>query len=138
MSGLAEAERYCEARGLRLTAPRRKVLSVVIGAPDSAISAYDILALMPAGTQPPTVYRALDFWMAHGFIHRISSLNLYAACHAGHRHQGSQYMICESCGSIAEIHLCHLPAELEQKTAKNNFTPTSWSAELHGLCSNCG
>lgn len=134
---MAEAESFCIQHGQRFTAPRRAVLDVIL-AHGQPIGAYDIIRKMPAGTKPPTVYRALDFWEDHGFVHRISSLNLYAACHAGHRHPGSQYMVCQSCGHIAEIHLCHLPEPLQEKVKAAGFSITRWNTELHGLCADCG
>ena len=34
---------------------------------------------------PPTVYRALDFLLEHGFIHKLASINAFVGCH----HPGS-------------------------------------------------
>ena len=52
---------------------------------------------------PPTVYRTLDFFLEHGFVHKIESLNAYAPCeHLGHAHHG-MLLICETCGRSEEI-----------------------------------
>ena len=130
------AERYCAERGLRLTEPRRRVLSVLSAAGKPA-GAYDIIALMPVGTQPPTVYRALEFWEKEGFVHCISSLSVYVVCHAGHRHQGSQYMVCDDCGDVEEVHLCHLPSPLQHRINETGFQLSRWNTELHGVCNKC-
>ncbi len=52
---------------------------------------------------PPTVYRTLDFFLEHGFLHRIESRNAYARCaHFDHAHE-SAMLICEKCGRSDEI-----------------------------------
>lgn len=133
---LKAAETYCKANGHRFTAPRSQVLSILLRASKPA-GAYDIMAAMPKGTKPPTVYRALEFWEREGFIHRISSLSVYTACYAGHRHHGSQYVICDRCGHVEEVHLCHLPDALQNMIGRIGFKLTHWNAELHGLCRQC-
>jgi Fur family transcriptional regulator, zinc uptake regulator len=52
---------------------------------------------------PPTIYRALDFLTKSGLIHRIESLNAYAAC--AHAPAGPQHVFftCERCGNVAEV-----------------------------------
>jgi len=136
---IAHAERYSADHGLRLTDPRRYVLQIIAGA-EKPVGAYDVLEELRAfikSPKPPTAYRALEFLQENGFIHRIESLNAYVACHAGHHHQGSQYMICDSCGDVAEIHLCSVPQALRDKTKADGFTVNFWNAELHGTCANC-
>lgn len=136
MTVLKNAEEHCAAHGHRFTEPRRNVLKIIAGA-KKPLGAYEIIAAMPGDTKPPTVYRALEFWQAEGFIHRIDSLNAYASCHAGHRHAGAQFMVCDSCGKAQEIHLCSLPKPLQEGMAKSGFKLSRWNAELHGLCKGC-
>lgn len=133
---MKEAEAHCAQNDHRLTEPRRAVLSAVAAA-RKPLGAYDIIAALPDGTKPPTVYRALEFWEAEGFIHRIGSLGLYAACHAGHRHNGAQFMVCDNCGNVEEAHLCTLPAAIKSLLSDKSFTMKRWNLELHGLCSAC-
>jgi Fur family zinc uptake transcriptional regulator len=133
---IAQAARYCADHGHRFTAPRENVLAIVTGA-QKPLSAYQIIEKMPDGTQPPTVYRALEFWESEGFIHRIGSIGLYAACHAGHRHNGAQFMVCDECGGVEEAHLCDLPPDLAALADNSRFTVARWNLELHGTCRNC-
>lgn len=139
-TGLSLAETYCEEHGYRLTEPRRAVLKTVSAA-EKALSAYDILHIVDETTslspKPPTIYRAIDFWQTHGFIHRIESLNAYVYCQAGHLHRGAQYMICDQCGRVEEIHLCNMPESLEEKISQHHFNVKFWNAELHGKCASC-
>jgi len=136
MSLLLEAETYCKTHGHRFTDPRRKVLEIIFCA-GKPVGAYDIISAMPGEAKPPTVYRALEFWQQEGFVHRINSLNVYTVCHAGHRHEGSQYMVCDGCGQVEEVHLCRLPHPLQEKVNETGFQLSRWNTELHGICQNC-
>lgn len=134
-----DVEAYCEERSLRFTEPRKLVLQIV-AASKKPIGAYDVLDQLGQELdrpKPPTAYRAIEFLQEHGFVHRIESLNAYVICHAGHKHQGSQFMVCDSCGTVVEAHLCSLPKDLERKTQEAGFILSSWSAELHGQCRRC-
>lgn len=134
------ASDYCDKNKYRLTEPRAKVLKI-IASNKKPLGAYEILEQLSQilkNPKPPTVYRAIEFWQEHGFIHRIESLNAYVACEAGHRHTGSQFMICNDCGIVIETHLCALPKALENSTRQNAFIPSRWNLEIHGLCEKCG
>lgn len=136
---MAQAARHCEHGGHRLTDPRRHVLEI-IAAQEKPIGAYDILAALSEKMDrpgPPTAYRAIDFWIKEGFIHRIDSLNAFVACHSDHHHEGSQFMVCDSCGRVIEAHLCDLPQPLVDKAKTAHFKTTRWNIELHGTCAEC-
>jgi len=98
---VAEVERACASQGLQLTAARRSVLAI-LGHSRAPLGAYAILDALARQegkpVAPPTVYRALDFFLDHGFLHKIESRNAYAPCeHVGHDHQGV-LLLCEKCG----------------------------------------
>ena len=137
---LGKVQEYCTRHGYRFTAPRQAVLEVII---QSAVPivAYDILDAVGEKTgqkpKPPTIYRAIDFLVEHGFVHRIESLNAFVMCEEGHRHAGSQFLICDKCRQVQEAHLCALPEALSDKADYFGFQPKSWSLEIHGLCGDC-
>lgn len=136
---ISAASDYCEMNKYRLTQPRLQILKI-IAASNRPIGAYDILKKLGHNAKnpnPPTVYRAIEFWQKHGFIHRIECLNAYMVCDAGHRHQGSQFMICDDCGDVTETHLCNIPQTLQNKIDDHNFVPSRWNFEIHGLCGKC-
>lgn len=138
-SVITKAENYCETGGHRFTDPRRMVLEIIASA-EKPIGAYDILAKLAErldNPKPPTAYRAIEFLTDHHFIHRIESLNAYMLCQSDHHHDGSQFMICDDCGTVTEAHLCHLPEPLAAKTRASGFRLSSWNVELHGTCSSC-
>lgn len=134
-----QAEKYCKEHKLRLTDSRLDVLKI-IAACSKPIGAYDILERLKKtikNPKPPTVYRAIEFWESHDFIHRIESLNAYVVCDAGHHHKGGQFLICDDCGKVIEAHLCELPKPLKESAIKNTFTPFRWNLEIHGRCKQC-
>ncbi|MBU6234963.1 MAG: transcriptional repressor [Alphaproteobacteria bacterium] len=138
-SSLKHLEAYCEKQKIRLTEPRKHVYSI-IASEKKPIVAYDVLAKLARkmpNPKPPTAYRAIEFLLEHGFIHRIESLNAYICCEADHKHTGSQFLICDSCGTVSEAHLCHVPAPIAAMAAHENFSLTRWNMELHGLCASC-
>jgi len=72
---LHSAEVLCAERGVRLTPIRKRVLELV-WASHKPLGAYAILEkLTDEGHKPapPTVYRALEFLLEQGLIHRIAS-----------------------------------------------------------------
>ncbi|MDD3576283.1 transcriptional repressor [Halothiobacillus sp.] len=136
---LAHAEEVCLARGARLTPIRRAVLTE-IWANHEATKAYDLIArLSSEGSliKPPTVYRALDFLLAHGLIHRIESLNAFIGCHHPDTQHQAILMICDQCGTINEAASEPLNGILSALTLAEKFKVTHQSIELHGLCATC-
>ena len=132
--------KFGKENGQRITAPREYVLEIIAGA-DQPMTAYDVLDALGEKLdqpKPPTAYRALDFLVQNGFIHRIESLNAYVSCAEDHKHQGSQFMICDDCGKVEEVHMCHVPEGLNKKAQGKGFTLSHWNAELHGKCGDCG
>lgn len=130
---------YCQTNDLRLTPPRLSAFKIVQKA-KKPITAYEVLESMGKdikSPKPPTAYRALDFLTEHGFIHRIESLNAYVPCDVNHKHGGSQFMICDSCGTVEEIHLCSLPKSLQDKVQAEKFNLHHWNVEVHGQCAKC-
>lgn len=131
-------ETICAELGARLTVPRRDVFSVIAKA-DKPVGAYDILRLMPEGTKPPTVYRALEFLESVHLIHRIESLNAYVLCCDGHGHEHSaQFAICQSCGDVQEMQIPALEKILKDSHFKGvGFKPLATSMEIRGVCMKC-
>jgi Fur family transcriptional regulator, zinc uptake regulator len=136
---LEKYDAYCKAEKVRPSEPRRFVLNIIAGS-DKPLTAYEILDMLGQyikSPKPPTVYRALESLGEYGFIHRIESLNAYLACHENHRHNGSQFLICDSCRNVQEIHLCSIPESLQKQALSKDFSVRYWNVELHGLCTAC-
>ena len=105
----------------------------VIANSEKPLKAYEVLNKLEKvlnSPKPPTIYRAIEFWQSHKFIHRIESLNAYTACKANHFHEGSQFMICNACGKVIESHICELPSLIKKKIRGKNVHPIEM--ELRG------
>lgn len=130
----------CEHRGLRLTPMRRQAYEQMYdhAAP---ISAYELLERMQQSTgkrlAPPTIYRALEFLLAEGFVHRIESRNAFVVCdHPGDRHE-SIYFVCRECGASQEAHHAEVREALDSQARGLGFTPKRHIVEVYGLCAAC-
>ena len=135
-------EHACHQRGLRLTAIRARVLGLVAAA-GKPIKAYDLLELVREGegagaAAPPTVYRALDFLLANGFIHKLESVNAFVACHHPSTDQHSvPFLICDRCHSAVELEDREVVDALDARARALGFVPQAQTLEVHGLCARC-
>lgn len=136
---LEAAEAECRRRGARLTEVRRRVLELV-WASHQPIGAYAVLeALAREGwsAAPPTVYRALEFLLAHGLVHKIERLNAFIGCsHPGAPHAG-QFLLCTGCGAAAELADDAIDSVVAQSAARLGFSVSRQTVEVEGLCPAC-
>ncbi len=136
---LDTAEAVCARRGARLTALRRHVLELIWRS-HKAIKAYEILDQLAGeigAARPPTVYRALEFLMAHGLVHRVDSLNAFVGCaDASHRHD-AQFFICDACGTVREIDDVTIGRAVSRGAERLGFEVERRMIELHGRCGSC-
>ncbi|MCD9045838.1 MULTISPECIES: transcriptional repressor [unclassified Luteimonas] len=135
-------ERACSERGLRLTPIRAHVLGLIADA-GRPLKAYDLLDQVregggPGAAAPPTVYRALDFLLANGFIHKLQSVNAFVACHHPSTAQHSvPFLICDRCHSAVELEDEAVVAALDSRARALGFVPQAQTLEVHGLCAAC-
>ena len=136
---LARAERLCRNRSANLTEIRRRVLELVWRGHDP-IGAYEILdALRNAGTraQPPTVYRALEFLIGQGLVHRIESRNAFVGCsHPDDRHS-YQFLICRDCGTVEELSDRRIGLAVTAGAKAAGFVVGRSTVEVEGICAAC-
>jgi Fur family zinc uptake transcriptional regulator len=138
---IAEAEQVCAARGVRLTPIRRQVLALLVSGhrPIGAYEIMDRLAQNGPRPAPITVYRALDFLMEQGLVHRIESRNAFLAC--AHNHDVSSsvaFLICDRCGTVGEIAAASATQPLIDGARASGFAPKMTVVEITGTCANCG
>lgn len=138
-AALGELRSAARARGLRLTPARVRVLEI-LGESHRAMGAYEILDRLRAeglGRQPPAVYRALEFLIAHGFVHRIEKLNAYVACCTPGDEHGSCFLICRRCRQVAEIEDSALELAVAGAAAARGFAMDRAVMEIDGTCPAC-
>ena len=133
------AQQHCAARGARLTELRQQVLGLVL-ARGGVVKAYQVLADLQAArgpAAPPTVYRALDFLVEQGLLHRVDALNGYIACqHLECQHHGL-LLVCETCNDVTEIDATDSLDQLSAAAARAGFQPRRQDVLLTGLCQSC-
>ncbi len=138
---LAEAVRFCEERGLRLTDQRRLVLELLAQS-EKPLGAYELLEQLGSTSRkrlaPVTVYRALDFLLEAGLIHRLESRNAFFIC--PHRHSGSDavvFLICEACGRVDEATSDAVQSSLGELALERGFQLQTRVIEMAGTCGQC-
>ncbi len=138
-TALARAQRICAIRGARLTTLRRRVLELILLS-DQPVGAYALLAELQRGRGklgPPTVYRALEFLLAHQLIHKIETSSAFIACgDIEHPHE-SQFMICDDCGATEEIRDDEIVTKLRRLGEGRGFAIERQIIEARGLCPAC-
>jgi len=147
-NALDSAASVCQQRGVRLTPLRRQVLELVWHS-HRPIGAYAVLDALQTDRResaadgkagavaPPTVYRALEFLLGQRLIHRIESLNAYIGCvHPGARH-AAQFLICNGCGSAAELESRTLLTAIDSAAADAGFAIERVAVEVAGQCPDC-
>ena len=136
---LTAADARCAADGLRFTPVRRKVLEILLQ-DHRALGAYTILDKLREngfGSQPPIAYRALDFLVANGLVHKIERLNAFIACaHANHSHTPA-FMICRLCDAVAEALSSTAREALLDAARPTGFRIEQTVIEAEGICPSC-
>ena len=136
---VSQAEQLCEQRRQRFTALRKRVLTLVCQAkqPPGAYQLLDSLQQDGRSAAPPTIYRALDFLMAQGLIHRLASNNTYLACAHPQQDHEAVFLVCKHCGNTQEIHTDGITQSIQKKSDTYQFKVLHTSIEVTGLCKKC-
>ena len=136
---MERAEMLCRERGVRLTEQRKTVFKLLCVS-DKPLSAYGLLDRMRGVVKnpaPPTVYRALDFLLEQGLVHKLESLHAYVGCaHPEHPH-ASQFLICDDCGEVAEVEDPSVVQSLKLAGKAVGFRAKRPVIEVLGTCAQC-
>lgn len=137
---IQHAERVCFGRGQKFTPIRRQVLAALLSS-HKPLGAYEVIEELAKDMPKPapiTVYRALDFLMENGLVHRIESRNAFLAC--AHNHDETAvvaFLICEICGSAGEIPSTALAQSFHEAARSSGFVPKLSVVEITGTCAHC-
>lgn len=136
---IEKAHEHCIKHGYRFTNPRELVLKILADE-SKPLGAYEILQKLSDQIHkpnPPTVYRAIQFWLQEGFIHCIDSLKSYVACSSGCHIGQTQFLICSQCDFVKELD-CIIDFKPVETSAKlDQFVIKNYTVEIKGLCKNC-
>lgn len=139
ISIVEKAEKFCASKGAKLTEIRRQVLELALRYPD-VIKAYDVLADLQrirSNAAPPTVYRALDFLVEMGILHRTESLNGFVFCpHFADEHS-AVILNCRACGHTQECDAEDALKGLQDFCKAQGFELGSEALVLSGHCQAC-
>lgn len=138
---LSRAEDLCLKGGVKLTESRRRILEI-LATEGRPLGAYDLIEKVAATSSkrpaPISIYRALDFLLENGLIHRLASRNAYLACGHGHAVQEPVvFLICDKCGEVAEATSPALSRSLLQLAGSVKFAPRVQVMEVAGCCQAC-
>ena len=137
---IAHAEQVCRQRSQKFTPIRRLVLKALLSShrPLGAYEVIEELAKSMPRPAPITVYRALDFLIENGLVHRIESRNAFLAC--AHDHDEAAmvaFLICERCGLVGEIPAAPVAQSLTASARATGFAPNMSVVEITGVCAHC-
>ncbi|ATG90745.1 transcriptional repressor [Methylomonas koyamae] len=138
-NAISVAEQLCLSRGVQLTPIRHKILELIWNS-HKAVKAYDLLdQIRPVNdaAKPSTVYRALDFLLEQGLIHRVESLNAFVGCHCSGTQHDQLLLICTACHTVEERAAPAVLSALGTELGDAGFVPQRKTIEIHGLCRSC-
>ena len=136
---LESAAEHCLKNGANLTDLRRQVLDLVL-AHDGVVKAYQILTDLQqarGSAAPPTVYRALEFLVEQGILHRVEALNGYVVCRHLNCAHPSVILTCRDCGKVDEMAADEGFVALRQLCAVHGFDMDEQQLLLNGRCVQC-
>jgi Fur family zinc uptake transcriptional regulator len=136
---IAHAERVCQDKRLQLTPLRRRVFAALAesGAP---LGAYDLVEQLGKERRvaPISIYRALDFLIEAGLIHRIATRNTYLPCHHSHApHEATLFLVCRTCGHVDEVTSPDVARGIDGTAAAAGFRTQNRPVEIEGECQAC-
>jgi len=136
---LDTAKQLCVERGAQLTPIRHQVLELIWES-HKAVKAYELLdRLKPLqqAAKPATIYRALDFLIEQGLIHRVESLNAFVGCRCSDHQHEQLLLICKRCQEVEERPAPEVMLALSQEFIHAGFMVHSKAIEVHGICHKC-
>lgn len=137
---LVHAEQVCARRAQKFTPLRRHVLQALLSS-HRPLGAYELIAELARSMPRPapiTIYRALEFLMDNGLVHRIESRNAYLAC--AHDHDQAAlvaFLICERCGAAGEVPAAPIADSIKAAAVASGFVPKLSVVEITGICAHC-
>jgi len=138
---LKQADALCTRSGVRLTALRKQVLELIWQS-HKPLGAYALMEMLEEASDrkrvaPPTVYRALDFLMEQGIIHKVHSLNAFIGCTNPKREHSDALFICLTCGFTEEVPSRSIQQAINLSASQQRFEVKSKVLEITGYCSEC-
>jgi Fur family zinc uptake transcriptional regulator len=139
-AAISRAHEICAKSNARLTATREAILKLLWQS-HQPLGAYQLQQQLSKVTDkpvaPPTIYRAIEFLIDLGLVHRIPSLNAFIGCPFPNSDHSNIFLICQECKTVAEMADNRVNSLLESLCDMVNFKHGSQIIEIFGCCPNC-
>lgn len=142
---IKQATEICNLRGQRLTPIRTQVLILLLQAGRS-LKAYELLDMMKAhhkSSQPATVYRALEFLVQEGFVHRVDTVNGWVVCNSFNNEDEessddvSVIAVCSRCSKVQELDHTDISPYISKLLEEAGFEHRAPKTEIRSICREC-
>jgi Fur family ferric uptake transcriptional regulator len=125
--------------GGRVTATRRLIIEVMVGASSHHLTANDIVDAVREVDDPDfhrsTVYRTLDRLAELGVVDRMQIGAGPAVYHLSR--QPHHHLVCDRCGAVQEAPADVLDPVVVRLAGEGGFVLDPAATPLHGLCASC-
>jgi Fur family transcriptional regulator, ferric uptake regulator len=135
---LTEDTARLQARGYRLTEPRRVIVAALREAGRYCTAGQLHERIQGRSVGLASVYRTLELLAGLGLAERRAEAGGEASflyCSPRHHH----HVICTGCGTVREIDATFCPAEAVTRAVEQatDFQIERHTLDFHGLCANC-
>jgi Fur family zinc uptake transcriptional regulator len=131
---------YCSVIGLKLTSLRKTVL-FILWEDRRPLKAYEILeklSVLKENSTAPSIYRALDYFLHYGVVHKIESIQSYTLCESPDKQLPSEVlMLCSQCNGVKEVYSEDIRTWVQRLAKENQFCLGQAPIELKGVCKSC-
>jgi len=139
-ASISRVDEICRSNNLGFTDIRKQVFEIIIKN-NKPIKAYQILDeirnITNKPSHPPTVYRAIDFLIENGFVHKLNSINSFVGCFHPKTHEECYFLICKKCNLYQECCDDSLKDRISKTAVHNNFIISNTTLEIEGHCLDC-
>ena len=136
---VGKADKICRKRGIRMTKTRSLVLRLMceMGKVKAYALLYELQKSMRSAA-PPTVYRALEFLVKQGFVHRLDASNSFIVCESLSEDPHTAYFLeCLKCQDVVEVPDDDIRNKLKKSANEQKFQLEREVIELLGVCNKC-
>jgi len=139
-ASISRVDEICRSNNLGFTDIRRQVYEIIIKN-NKPIKAYEILDeirnITNKPSHPPTVYRAIDFLIENGIVHKLNSINSFVGCFHPKTHEECYFLICKKCNLYQECCDDSLKDRISKTAVHNKFVISNTTLEIEGHCLDC-
>lgn len=125
--------------GLKVTAPRLKILEMLVTHADQHVTAEDLYRMLLEGGEEvglATVYRVLTQFESAGLVkrhHFESNQSVFELDQGGHH----DHLVCVRCGKVVEFYDDAIEQQQRAVAESHGFALSDHAHTLYGICGDC-